>query len=105
MHQNTQIEIIRRLLGHLDRSEPFRGDSIASVAAQIYTSPDELAFEQQTILATWPQLVALSSDLPEPSSYVVRDSTGKSIVLTRDGEGVVRAFANVCRHRGSRVVE
>jgi phenylpropionate dioxygenase-like ring-hydroxylating dioxygenase large terminal subunit len=35
----------------------------------------------------------------------VRDSTGTSIVLTRSAEGIVRAFANVCRHRGSRVAE
>jgi len=105
MHQDTQIEIIRRLLGHLDRAEPFRSEAMASVPASIYTSPEELAFEQRTILSTWPQLIALSSDLPEPSSYVVRDSTGSSIVLTRDAEGVAHAFANVCRHRGSRVAE
>jgi nitrite reductase/ring-hydroxylating ferredoxin subunit len=105
MHQDTQIEIIRRLLGHLDRAEPFRSDVIVSVPASIYTSAEELAFEQRTILSTWPQLVALTSDLPEPNSYVVRDSTGTSIVLTRSAEGIVRAFANVCRHRGSRVAE
>jgi phenylpropionate dioxygenase-like ring-hydroxylating dioxygenase large terminal subunit len=96
---------LERLLGHLERAEPFRTDGPASVPASIYTSPEELAFEQRTILSTSPQLVALSGDLPEPNSYVVRDSTGSSIVLTRDGRGVVRAFANVCRHRGSRVAE
>jgi phenylpropionate dioxygenase-like ring-hydroxylating dioxygenase large terminal subunit len=105
MHHDTQIDIIRRLLGHLDRTEPFRADEAASVPASIYTSPDELAFEQRTILSTSPQLVALSGDLPEPGSYVVRDSTGSSIVLTRDSERVAHAFANVCRHRGSRVAE
>ena len=73
--------------------------------ASIYTSTEELAFEQRTILSTRPQLIALASDLPEPSSYVVRDSTGSSIVLTRDADGVAHAFANVCRHRGSRVAE
>lgn len=105
MHQDTQIAIIRRLLDHLDRAEPFRSDDTASVPASIYTSDEELAFEQETILSTWPQLVALSSDLPEPNSFVVRDSTGASVVLTRGADGVVRAFANVCRHRGSRVAE
>jgi phenylpropionate dioxygenase-like ring-hydroxylating dioxygenase large terminal subunit len=105
MHQDTQIEIIRRILDHLDRAEPSRSDSLWSVPASIYTSVDELALEQRTILSTSPQLIALSSDLPEPSSYVVRDSTGASVVLTRDAAGAVHAFANVCRHRGSRVAE
>lgn len=105
MHQNTQIEITRRLLGHLDRAEPFRSDVVASVSADDYTSPERLAFEQRTILTTSPQLVALASDLPEPGSYVVRDSSGSSVVLSRDRDGAIHAFANVCRHRGSRVAE
>ena len=42
--------------------------------------------------------------LPEKNSYVCREMYGKEVILTRDGDGEVHAFLNVCMHRGSRVV-
>ena len=70
MQQSTQIEIIRRLLGHLDRAEPFRSETTASVPASIYTSAEHLELEQRTILSTWPQLTALTL-LSSGSSVIV----------------------------------
>lgn len=42
-------------------------------------------------------------ELPDPGSFVTLDIAGEPVLLTRGRDGVVRAFANVCRHRGSRV--
>jgi choline monooxygenase len=41
----------------------------------------------------------------EPGSYVASRAGALPVVVVRDGEGTLRAFVNVCRHRGSIVVD
>jgi Rieske 2Fe-2S family protein len=43
--------------------------------------------------------------MPEPGSFVVRDYCGESVLLVRGRDDVIRAFYNVCRHRGTPVEE
>lgn len=43
------------------------------------------------------------SELPEPGDYLVREISRESVVVSRDEEGTLHAFLNVCRHRGSRL--
>jgi nitrite reductase/ring-hydroxylating ferredoxin subunit len=42
--------------------------------------------------------------LAEPGAYLSRDAGGTPVVAVRGDDGVVRAFRNVCRHRGAAVV-
>ena len=44
-----------------------------------------------------------ASQLPEPGSWLVYDIAGESVLVVRDAGGDLRAMANVCRHRGSRL--
>ena len=44
------------------------------------------------------------SDVPEPGDYFCLDMVGERALIVRGKDGHVRAFHNVCRHRGSRVV-
>ncbi len=41
----------------------------------------------------------------EPSDYITLDIAGQAILLLRDNEGILRAYANTCRHRGARLVD
>src|SRR5262249_23259582 len=52
----------------------------------------------------FPTFVGLSCDLPGPGSWKTFDATGTPILLTRDGGGRLRAFLNMCQHRGAEVV-
>ena len=49
--------------------------------------------------------VGRAEELPEPGSFVLRDVFGESVILVRGRDDVVRAFYNVCRHRGTAVEE
>jgi glycine betaine catabolism A len=49
--------------------------------------------------------VGRAENVPEPGAYVLAEVAGESIILLRDRSGVVRAFYNVCRHRGTRLCE
>ena len=47
--------------------------------------------------------MAREEELAEPGAFRVLDVLGESILLVRNREGQLRAFYNVCRHRGSRL--
>ena len=42
-------------------------------------------------------------EIERPGQFVLRELPGENIVVTRDSTGRVRAFHNVCRHRGTRL--
>jgi Rieske 2Fe-2S family protein len=46
-----------------------------------------------------------TEEIPEPGQFVVRQVAGESIILLRDDQGELRAYYNVCRHRGTRLVD
>jgi phenylpropionate dioxygenase-like ring-hydroxylating dioxygenase large terminal subunit len=43
----------------------------------------------------------VENDLPEAGSYFLFERLGRSIIVSRGKDGAIRAFHNVCRHRGS----
>ena len=49
--------------------------------------------------------LALRADTLAPGNRTVVDVAGESILVTRDLEGVIHAFANVCRHRGAKLCD
>jgi phenylpropionate dioxygenase-like ring-hydroxylating dioxygenase large terminal subunit len=68
-----------------------------------YTSEAFAALEREKI---WPnvwQFAAREEDLPEPGDTVVYDINEKSYLLVRQRDGGVRAFYNVCLHRGRKL--
>lgn len=71
---------------------------------RIYTDERVLALEQTRLFRrTW-TFVCHESELPQPGSFLTVDVGGMPIVVVRDLEGVIRAFFNVCAHRGARLV-
>ncbi len=77
----------------------------ASLPGEAYTSPDVLARELEGIFArTW--LLAGPADrLLNGGDYFTCDLAGQPLLLVRASSTEVRAFHNVCRHRGHRLVE
>ena len=48
-----------------------------------------------------PQVIGLSGDLPKAGSFLTSNDFGVPLLATRAADGRFRAFANVCRHRGT----
>lgn len=69
----------------------------------IYTSPELHQLENKRIFrADW-QMVAREEELANPGDYQVQRIAGESILITRDKDGVLQAFHNLCLHRGAEV--
>jgi choline monooxygenase len=69
-----------------------------------YRSPDFFALERQRVFVRSWVAVAVCDDLAEPGQVVTASVAGMPIVVTRDRGGELRAFHNVCRHRGTQLV-
>jgi len=68
-----------------------------------YYSEDTFQREKERIFCREWFCAAREEELPKPGDYLVLDIVGESILIVRNRQGVVRAFYNVCRHRGSRL--
>src|SRR5690606_18554538 len=73
----------------------------AEMAASVYTSDERFNLEQERIFRAVPVPIAVSASLPNKNSYLVNNDFGLPILLTRASDGEVRAFLNVCQHRGA----
>ncbi len=100
MRRDEQVRVIKGLMAHLDQGTNVDAGVIRRVEVADYTSPERAALEWETLFRNHPQVIGLSGDLPRPGSFLTINDFGTPILATRDGEGRLRAFANVCRHRG-----
>lgn len=75
-----------------------------TLPAEWYTDLARFRDERTRIFRhTW-QFVGYSDQLPEGGSYLSARIGDTPLVITRDQSGALRAFVNVCRHRGSELV-
>ena len=59
---------------------------------------------EHVFLRSW-QVAGHVNDLPAPGDWLTFDMLGERAMVIRGRDGVVRAFHNLCRHRGARVVD
>ena len=70
-----------------------------------YTDADVLAAETSGLLRRSWLGVARADEWKKPGDYRVLEPAGTSVIVLRDEERRLRAFANTCRHRGTRLLE
>jgi phenylpropionate dioxygenase-like ring-hydroxylating dioxygenase large terminal subunit len=102
---STQVEIVKRFLAHIDAGTTDLADDVYLNPVASYTSGEQLRLEREALFRARPLLVGLSCQIPNPGDYFTDDFSSPPILVVRSSSGEARAFANVCRHRGSRVAE
>lgn len=80
-------------------------ESVAkTLPARYYTDPQLFREELERFYCQSWVCAGRAEQVGKPGDYFLRELAGESIILTRDREHKIRAFYNVCRHRGTKLV-
>ena len=105
MDRELQLQLIRDVLEHVRHGTTQQQEGEDRSPVERYLDPQRLQLERRAVLRRRVRPLIHASTLEEPHSFITADLAGLPVVLTRDADGRARAFLNVCRHRGSQVVE
>ncbi len=105
MERATEIALAKELLDLHAQKSAYLDDAVTRSPVDHYFDPERFRQERDKVMRTAPQPVVHSSELPEPGSFLRRDFAGLPVFFTRDADGTAHAFLNVCRHRGTRLVD
>ena len=78
---------------------------VAELDASVYIDPLRFEREKRVIFEKLPLLLAPSALLPDNNTAIAHDGYGVPLIISRDGNGRIHVMANVCRHRGTRLIE
>ena len=85
-------------------TETFTAGSM-TLSQKYYTSDEVFEREEERIFNTYWTCAGHQSRIPKPGDYFLLNLFGESLIILRDRENQIRAFYNVCRHRGTRICE
>src|SRR4051794_28148121 len=86
------------------KAAPFRVDDSERIPAKRYYDPDFFELEKEKL---WPhvwQMAARLEQIPNVGDWIEYTILDKSVIVVRGKDGV-KAFHNVCRHRGVALAE
>lgn len=107
MKKEKQIQFVHTIFESLEKQKnKTDADGIThQIDTNRYTSKERLKKEKETILKNYPIITGAAAQLKEGGDYFLYDITGLPIMIIKGKDGVIRAFLNLCRHRGVRLLE
>jgi phenylpropionate dioxygenase-like ring-hydroxylating dioxygenase large terminal subunit len=99
----TDHEIVERVLAHAANRTTDTGDQVWREPVENYRSLARFEAENERVLRRMYTPFCPSAALATPGAFIAREAAGRPILAVRGDDGVVRAFHNVCRHRGMRI--
>lgn len=103
-HTAAQLERIRTQFASGRLEWQASSEPVARIPVENYVSAEVRAREVERLFRPLPLVVGHAGELP-PGHVLAHDDYGVPMLLSRDGDGRFRAFLNVCRHRGMRLVD
>jgi phenylpropionate dioxygenase-like ring-hydroxylating dioxygenase large terminal subunit len=104
MEHATQVRLIKTALDQFDRnaSDMQGGEAFSPLIR--YLDPGICKREVEVLFRKLPLVICAASQVAKPGDCLTHDLSGVPILVLRGRDGVLRAFLNVCRHRGTRLV-
>jgi phenylpropionate dioxygenase-like ring-hydroxylating dioxygenase large terminal subunit len=103
MRRESAVQVVRRLIEHVEKDGTDYAPELMRMPVGRYFDEDVAAAERERVFTRMPFIAAHSSELVEPGDFVTKEHIGVPMLLVRQDDGTVRAFTNVCRHRGARL--
>lgn len=104
MDLTTEHRLLNQLVELRRARRPFTTRPPTRSPLERYIGSDTFDAEREQIFRKVPLVVAHRSEVSEPGSFVTRTRLGTPLLIVRAADERVRAFLNVCRHRGASVV-
>lgn len=79
------------------------GTTGALLDRTVYTDPMRYELERERVLRSSWLIAARSSEAPETNDWVLYEGHGETVIISRQPDGSLAAFHNVCQHRGARL--
>jgi phenylpropionate dioxygenase-like ring-hydroxylating dioxygenase large terminal subunit len=105
MSRQNQISLLKRLLHYVDTRTTALADAPWRNEVSVYTDTERLAEEQRILFRQHPIVMGFASEWSAPGSFRTDDYAGVPILVVRGRDNKLRAFLNVCRHRGAKVAQ
>ena len=105
MSRHNQIDLLKRLLHFVDTKTTAMADAPWRNDVSVYTDPQRFSSEQRVLFRQHPIVMGFASQWPAAGSFSTDDYAGVPVLIVRGRDGRLRAFLNVCRHRGAKVTE
>lgn len=98
-----ELELIEQVLGYAETGSTQLEPDVMLNPVSNYNDPDQLQREVDVLFRQLPLIVGHSTQLSEAGQFITHNDTGAPLLITRNRGGEIKAFLNVCRHRGARV--
>ena len=92
-------------VAELNAVSPDITDETNALPAKYFTDPDVWEMEKEKVFGRYWIYAGHENCIPDAGDYFTRTVGDKQVIVARDDDGTVRAFYNVCAHRGSKMVE
>ena len=103
MRRETQLKLAHTLQAHArDGTTALAGEVFRNPVAA-YGDPQRLQLERERLYRRMPLFLTMSCRLREAGDYFADEIAGVPVLAVRGRNGELRAFANICRHRGAPV--
>ncbi|WP_025127622.1 aromatic ring-hydroxylating dioxygenase subunit alpha [Pseudomonas sp. PH1b] len=102
MHHATQVQLLKKALALADQGLSDGAETASALPVSRYLDEPRYLRERDQVLFKEPLLVARSTEIAA-GHFLTRDLLAP-LLLSRDASGRLRAFLNVCKHRGTQLV-
>lgn len=100
---SRQTELFDRIVAYLDSGFDPMVDDVMRHPVDRYVDLRHVGRERERLFSEFPIVVGHGSDVRSPGDFFVDDLSGRSLLIVRGDDGVLRGFHNMCGHRGSAV--
>ncbi|BES71396.1 glycine-betaine demethylase subunit GbcA [Marinobacter nanhaiticus D15-8W] len=105
----TEFDLLNLKYNHIEDARLDMSRILAERARQfslpqsLYNDPFLFRIDMEEVFMKEWLFVGMACEIPSPGAYMTVDIGQNPVLVVRDRDGGIRAFHNVCRHRGSRV--
>ncbi len=103
MSKAQLIEMAKHNIAHAKDGTIEQADNVVKVPSEDYYNEDRWQQEVDRIFKRVPLMLGMTCEIPNPGDYKSVEAAGVPVIISRDDEGGIQAFVNMCSHRGAQI--